>query len=143
MFARFLVLLLLIAIPLPAAAQRLELEPESLKPGLIAEYRSSVEASAALWRNEAKPAFYLGHSSPHPRLPAGAFEVTWTGVIHLREDGPLSFSAYAGGHLHVEVDGVTVLEGRGASDQSLIPSKQSLKREPGYYRITIHFHSTA
>src|SRR4051812_48766300 len=97
MSPRILVALLLLAAPLPALAQRLELEPEALKPGLVAEYHSPGEASAALRRNEAKPAFHLGHSSPHPRLPSGPFEVSWNGLIQLREDGPLSFIAFAGG----------------------------------------------
>jgi hypothetical protein len=71
MFARILSILFVVVIPLPAAAQRVEVEPESLKPGLIAEYRSLAEASNKLTRNEAKPAFFLGHSSPDPRLPTG------------------------------------------------------------------------
>ena len=54
---------------------RLELEPGDLRPGLVAKYRSLVEKDATVYRVEPKPAFYLGRSSPHPRIPPGPFEV--------------------------------------------------------------------
>src|SRR5262245_51194575 len=130
MSSRILAVLLSLAAPLTAAAQRLELEADALKPGLVAEYRSLVEESAGLWRNDAKPAFCLGRSSPHPRLPAGPFEVTWTGVIQIREDGPLKFSAVAGGAVTVLVDGVRVVDARGTNDQTLLPTKMTFSREP-------------
>src|SRR5262245_514201 len=63
----------------------------SLQPGLIAEYRSLVNADANISRIDAKPAFTLGYSSPHPRLPAGPFEVVWTGLLLLTDPGPIIF----------------------------------------------------
>src|SRR6516162_5943788 len=95
-----------LALPLFAAAQ----EPEAPLPGLVAEYRS---VGVSVCQVDAKPAFYVGHASPHPRLPPGPFEVTWTGVIQLRDEGLLSFSAFAGGKLSMQVDGKTVLDVHG------------------------------
>src|SRR5262245_24614178 len=77
----------------------LDIEADELKPGLVGVYRSLVDDKATLARVEAKPAFYLGHSSPHPRIPPGPFEVTWTGVILLKDAGPISFDAYVAGEL--------------------------------------------
>jgi mono/diheme cytochrome c family protein len=125
-----------LALPLFAAAQ----EPEAPLPGLVAEYRS---VGVSVCQVDAKPAFYVGHASPHPRLPPGPFEVTWTGVIQLRDEGLLSFSAFAGGKLSMQVDGKTVLDVHGASDQVLFPAKGFLKREPGYYPVKIRFQSGA
>ena len=65
----------------PAAP--LDLDPEELQPGLVAEYRSLVDSKATVLRVEPKPAFTLGRSSPHPRLPPGPFEVTWNVDPHL------------------------------------------------------------
>src|SRR5262249_42163209 len=47
----------------------LDVEPEDLQPGLVALYRSVNDPDARLARTDAKPAFSLGHSSPHPRIP--------------------------------------------------------------------------
>lgn len=122
---------------------RLDLEPGELQPGLVAEYHSIAEPKSMLSRIEAKPAFHLGRSSPHPRLPSGPFEVHWTSVLALKEPGPLTFSAFAGGELTIQVDGETVLDGRGNTETAKLVGKQSLKREPGSYRISIRFRSLA
>src|SRR5688572_25730934 len=132
--------------PVVAAAAppgRLDLEPEELRPGLVAEYRSLADPQAALTRVEPKSAFTLGRSSPHPRLPPGPFEVVWSGVIALREPEPVSFSALVGGEVTVAVDGVTVLDGRGPTDASRVAAKETLKRPPGYYRLTVRYRSLA
>lgn len=122
---------------------RLDVEPEDLRPGLVAEYRSIVDAKVTVARIEAKPAFLLGRSSPHPRIPAGPFEVTWTGLISLRDPGPITFSAFVGGEVAVSIDGVVVFDSRGATETSRVIAKQALSREPGYYRISIRYRSLA
>ena len=76
-----------------APAAPLDLEPGDLKPGLVAEYRCVAEPKATVARIEPKPAFTLGRSSPHPRLPPGPFEVTYTGVLQIKETGPIAFAA--------------------------------------------------
>jgi mono/diheme cytochrome c family protein len=121
----------------------LDLEPGDLKPGLVAEYRSLDTPRATATRVEPKPAFYLGRSSPHPRLPPGPFVATWSGVIAIKEPGPLTFSAFVGGELTVTIDGITVLEGRGLTDTSRVTAKVPLKRDPGSYRLTIRYRSLA
>src|SRR5262249_26458913 len=97
--------------PCLALAGPVESDSESLQNGLIAEYRSLAEQSALVHRIDAKPAFYLGQSSPHPRIPPGPFEAVWSGLIHIQDTAPLKFSAFVGGEVHVQIDGVTVLEG--------------------------------
>jgi glucose/arabinose dehydrogenase/cytochrome c551/c552 len=119
----------------------LNYEPGELQAGLVAEYRSIGDDKSKASRIESKPAFYLGRSSPHPRIPPGPFEVTWSGVISIKERGAISFSAFVGGEVRVTVDGVTVLDGRGQTDTSQATAKTSLKREPGYYRLTVHYKS--
>jgi mono/diheme cytochrome c family protein len=124
------------------AAGPLDVEPENLKPGLVGEYRSIAEPKAVAHRLDAKPAFTLGRSSPHPRIPVGPFEVTWTGVLSIRDPGPIAFSAIVGGELVITVDGVTVLDGRGATETSRVAGKP-LTRESGVYPLTIRFRSLA
>ncbi|HEV3257632.1 MAG TPA: hypothetical protein VG013_12170, partial [Gemmataceae bacterium] len=125
------------------AAGPLEVEAEDLRPGLLATYRSRVDPEATLIRIDAKPAFSLGRSSPHPRLPPGPFEVVWSGVLWLRDSGPVSFDANVCGVLTLEVDGVTVLRGRGRSDTAHLDSKQVLDRKPGLYRLKISYRALA
>src|SRR4051794_943613 len=110
------------------SAGPVEADPDQMRPGLIAAYRSLVDAEARLTRIDAKPAFYLGHSSPHPRLPAGPLEVVWTGLLWLKDPGPLTFDAWVGGELSVQIDGVTVLKGKGESDTSRLIGREKLDR---------------
>jgi mono/diheme cytochrome c family protein len=127
----------------PRTGQSLDVEPEEVRPGPAAVYRSLENATATLLRIDVKPSFYLGRSSPHPRLPPGPFEVLWSGVLLIKEPAPLSFRAFVGGEVNVNVDGVTVLEGRGTTDTSQIGPKESLKRAPGYYRLMIRYRALA
>jgi cytochrome c551/c552 len=126
---------------LAAPAAPLELDSGDLKPGLVAEYRSVAEADARVTRLEPKPAFTLGRSSPHPRIPPGPFELTYTGVIQIKETGPITFSAFVGGELTVTVDGAKVLEGRGLTDTTRFVGNIPLKREPGHYTFTAKYKS--
>lgn len=119
----------------------LDLEPEQVQPGLLAVYRSAVDREAELHRVEPKPAFFAGHSSPHPRLPAGPFEVAWAGILRVQETAAISFDAFVGGELSMEVDGVKVLEGRGLSARGHLGPKQALERPPGLYRLTVRYRS--
>jgi glucose/arabinose dehydrogenase/cytochrome c551/c552 len=124
-----------------ATAAPLDVELEDLRPGLPAIYRSLAEKDAALARVDLKPAFNLGHSSPHPRIPAGPFEVTWGGIIFIKETPPLAFEAFVSGEVTVEIDGVTVLQGRGESDTSRVVGKDKLNRPIGLYRLRIQYRS--
>ena len=114
-----------------------------MKPGLTAVYRPLVAGGRALHRVDSKPAFTLGSSSPHPRIPPGPFEVVWGGVLQVQDPGPIAFSAFLGGELDVEVDGVKVLRGAGRSETSRLGPSESLTRAPGHYRLTIRYRSLA
>jgi cytochrome c551/c552 len=140
----FAVLALLLSGTPVAAADRsgaLDVEPDELRPGLVAVYRSLADPAAVLTRIEPKPTFFLGDSSPHPRLPAGPFEVTWTGVLLLREKAPVSFDALVSGTVTVEVDGVTVLQGKGITIRDRVAAKAAFDRPPGVYRLVVRYRS--
>jgi len=121
----------------------LDVELEELRPGLLASYRSLADKDATLHRIDLKPAFNLGHSSPHPRIPAGPFEASWTGALLWKDSGPVTFDAFLGGEVTVEVDGIAVLQGTGESDTARIVGTRKLEREPGFYRLRIHYRSRA
>jgi cbb3-type cytochrome oxidase cytochrome c subunit len=144
MKARFWVpgLLALLLVP-SLRGKPLDVEADSLRPGLVAQYRSLADKDATLTRIDAKAAFHLGHSSPHPRIPAGPFEVVWTGVLDLKDASPIAFDAYLCGELTVEVDGIVVLQGRGQSETARVRSKKQLELEPGVYRLKISYRSLA
>jgi glucose/arabinose dehydrogenase/mono/diheme cytochrome c family protein len=140
--------LLLVVLAAPGDALRaadkpapLEIELEDLRPGLVASYQSLADKDAVLMRIDAKPAFTIGHSSPHPRIGPGPFEVVWQGILFFKETGPVSFDALVGGEIRMEVDGVTVLDGRGTSDTAKVGAKDSLNRPAGLYRLKIQYRS--
>lgn len=142
MFLKLILPVIFIA-GLSSSASATDTDASSLRPGLVAKYHSLVDAKATLSRIDLKPAFTLGFSSPNPRLPGGQFEVTWTGMIVLTDAGPIIFSAFVCGEIHIEIDGVTALAGRGLSETSRIESDQPLARQPGIYRIKARFRSIA
>ncbi len=136
--------LLLVAYQPVAYAQApgaLAVELDALRPGLLATYRSLADSDATLARIDAKPAFNLGHSNPHARIPPGPFDVTWTGVLSLTDPGPIRFDAYLCGEVTVEVAGVTVLRGRGERETAHIDSGQALTCDAGLYRLRIRYNS--
>jgi glucose/arabinose dehydrogenase/mono/diheme cytochrome c family protein len=133
-------------LPLAAAApsdDQFAVEAGGVRPGLVAEYRSVGDPTAAVRRVETKPTFYLDRSSPHPRLPLGPFEVVWSGTIAIKDPGPLRFSALVGGEVTMTVDGATVLAGTGLTDVSRLTGKEPLRREPGNYALSIRYRSLA
>jgi glucose/arabinose dehydrogenase/mono/diheme cytochrome c family protein len=136
-----------ISLPLARAAQppagALDVELEDLQPGLSAVYRSLADKDASLLCLDPKPAFHLGHSSPHPRIPPGPFEAVWSGVLLWKESGPVTFDAYLGGEVTVTVDGTVVLQGRGESDTAQVVGKTALERQPGVYRFEVRYRSLA
>src|SRR5262245_22399611 len=127
----------LAALPLHAAPA----DPEDLRPGLLARYRSLSDSEATLTRLDRKPAFRLDHSSPHSRIPPGPFEATWSGMLLVNDEGPIRFEAYVLGELTVEVDGMVVLQGRGEQESTRLAGKQTLAREPGSYPLKIRYRS--
>lgn len=119
-------------------------DEEAAKPGLVAAYRSLDPAATAavVHRVDLKPAFYLGLDSPHPRIPPGLFEVVWTGSIRVPESGPITFDAIVGGALSIQVDGKTLLEGRGGSATSRLESQSALEQPNGLHRLLIRYRSS-
>jgi mono/diheme cytochrome c family protein/glucose/arabinose dehydrogenase len=121
----------------------LDVDPEEVRAGLIAVYRPLGVETPPLYQIDPKPAFALGRSSPHPRVPDGPFEVAWTGILQVNDPGPLTFRAFLAGELEMVVDGVTVLRGLGRSETARIEPASPLTREPGRYRLTVRHRSLA
>jgi hypothetical protein len=92
---------------------------DDVKPGLVAVYRSLVDPDATLTRIDAKPAFTLGDSSPHPRIPPGPFEVVWTGLILIQDADAITFR----GDAAIEIDGRSVAA--------------PIEVKPGFHRIRV------
>lgn len=125
----------------PKSTGPLDVELEDLRPGLLAHYRSLIDEEATLSRIDSRPAFTLGHSSIHPRIPPGPFEAVWTGTLLIKDPGDIAFDAFLCGDLTIEVDGTTVLRSQGEKETARISAKERLKRPPGVYRLKIHYRS--
>jgi cytochrome c551/c552 len=137
MWRSFLVSLLLWGTQQPPLA----VGGDDLRPGLLAHYRSLEKDGGTLTRVDLKPAFTLGHSSPHPRISPGPFEVTWTGVVQIQDAEPIVFDAFVGGDVTVAVSGVPVLEARGDTEASHVVGTRALEAKPGLHAIEIQFRS--
>jgi mono/diheme cytochrome c family protein len=142
---RLMALCLLVVRPASAAEPHgpLDVDPEALRPGLTATYRSLGAGGESLQRVDPKPTFSMGASSPHPRIPPGPFEAVWTGILLVQDPGTIAFSAFLGGEVTMDVDGVTVLRGVGRSQTSRLGPSETLTRRPGHYRVTIRYRSLA
>src|SRR5205814_3060915 len=120
-----------------------EAQTKALRSGLLAEYRTLMEESGAppLRRIDSKPSFTWANSSPHPRLPGGPFEVTWTGSIDLKDKDAFHFSVWLSGEVRIVVDGMEVLREQNLDKERWYASSASLLRAPGIYRIQIFYRS--
>ncbi|MCI0460619.1 MAG: hypothetical protein L0Z62_27000, partial [Gemmataceae bacterium] len=120
-----------------------EAEDEALEPGLVALYRSLNPdlGNASLVRIDAKPAFALGPSSPHPRIAPGPFEATWTGTLDQTSNESVRFGGYLAGTLTVTLNGVAVLEGRGDAETTWVEAKALLELPPGRYPLRLVYRS--
>ncbi len=114
---------------------------EDLRPGLVAVYRSLEKDGGTMARIDAKPAFALGRSSPHPRIAPGPFEVLWTGVLSIQDEEPISFGAFLGGEIKITVDGRVVLDARSEREDAWVPGAAAVERKPGRYPIEIRYRS--
>ncbi len=127
----------------PAPADEDDEQIESLEQGLVATYRTLAPGSgdATLARIDAKPAFALGNSSPHPRIPPSPFEVVWKGRLDQSVPDQVRFGAYVAGDVSVVVHGVIVLQGRGDAETAWVDAKQSLELPFGSYPVEITYRS--
>ncbi|HLY09987.1 MAG TPA: hypothetical protein VKW04_11840 [Planctomycetota bacterium] len=99
---------------------------DDVKPGLVAVYSSAVDRPPRiLTRVDPNPAFTLGESSPHPRLPPGPFGVVWTGLLLVQDVDEITFEPI--GKSRLEIGG---LEIRGP-----------VTLKPGFHRIRIEAQS--
>src|SRR5262249_51364443 len=80
-------------------------------------------------------------SSPHPRIPAGPFAVDWTGMLYVKDPGPITFDGFVCGEVTMEVDGLPVLQGRAETETARIGPGKPLDRPSGLYRLAIHYRS--
>src|ERR1700760_1317033 len=83
---------------------RVDVDPDSLRPGIPAVYRSSGPVGSTVHVVNPKLSFPIGDSSPHPRIPPGPFEVAWSGLLKVQDEGPITFHALLGGELTLRVD---------------------------------------
>jgi hypothetical protein len=118
---------------------------EVLEPGLVAVYRSldPAQVDATLTRIDAKPVFAIGDASPHPRIPAGPFEVVWTGLLDQTGDAPVRFGGYLGGTVTVHLDGTTVLDASSDRQDEWIEAATPVPCGFGRHEVRIVYRSRA
>lgn len=114
-----------------------------IRAGLVASYRSLAadQRSQSVTRIDPKPAYTWGVSSPHPRIAPGPFEVIWRGLIDLRTNEPVRWSAFVGGQVTVRIGKSVVLEGTGKDLNARIDSSVPYQTGPGLYELEIRYRS--
>ena len=91
-------------------------DPDDVKPGLVAVYAST---AATLTRIDLNPGFSL-KGNPHPRIPA-PFTVTWTGLILIQDVDEITFEP------EVQIDGRAM--------------RGPVQLKPGFHRIRMEARS--
>lgn len=113
--------MLIALLALVFAQDPVAVSPDDVRPGLVAVYRPVDQPGPTLTRVDLNPAFALGKSSPHPRLPPGSFEVTWTGLLLVQDVDEIAF----------EQSGAATLQIGGRDVAGAVRLK------PGFHRLRI------
>jgi glucose/arabinose dehydrogenase/cytochrome c551/c552 len=118
------------------ARVNVDLNEVELRPGLLADYDSG------LFRIESKPAGTWGIAGPPPQVGATSLHITWTGVLELRDPGPLRLGGHVAGNVKVELNDETVLEAQSATGEALEWSDWC-EHPVGEYRLRVEYRSFA
>lgn len=124
-----------------ARAAEAAVEPEDLRPGLVACYRDTAAPKPAeVFRLEPTIALNLkAGESPHPRLGAegGAYE--WKGYLNVLRPGAYRFSARVRGQFRLEVGGKEVLAAAVTDAAPVLRAGPEVKLEAGVHPLAAAF----
>ncbi len=139
---RFLLLpffaLLVVAGSTCVAAPQEDPEESDFPPGLLAVYRA---AQTRIERLDPQISFDWGTDSPDVRLPAGPFEVNWSGLFLVKGEGKHRFHAYLQGEVELLLNGETVL--KGASEKPQWINGENVELEFGEQEIEVRYKKSA
>ena len=129
-------LALLSLVALVPAARADEIDPEDLKPGLVAAHADDSGATI-IARLEPFPALNLGDGeAPHPALNA-AGDSTWSGYLSAFRNGKYRFDAFVLGKVAVTVGGKAAFSGQSAKGEVL--TGKPFELASGVHAIVVQF----
>jgi cytochrome c551/c552 len=131
-------LVLAVIIAFSPAGLAADIDPEQLRPGLIATFRDG--AGRELTRLEPLIALNLGKDeAPHPRLAAGGEAIRWEGYLNLQQGGDYRFSAVLRGNFQLLVDGREVLAGNVGGNEAGSIDAESVRLTPGVHSLAAEY----
>jgi mono/diheme cytochrome c family protein len=128
---------LTVALTLPAAAADTPVDPEDLRPGLVAAHS---DGKVKISRLEPTVALSLGaEDTAHPRLAAGADSAAWQGYLNVLRPGTFRFSTLLRGKLRLVVADKVVLETEVKEQAPRLEIGQPLRLEAGVHALRAEF----
>jgi cytochrome c551/c552 len=132
---RNLLVLLSLVCAVPLLAQ--EIEPEDLKPGLLATYQERTARAMKMTRLEHTIALNLGEDeSPHPAVEAGRGTYTWEGYIKVLRNGEYTLAARLRGNVRISIGG-KVFETSALGERAELKSSPSVTLKAGIQPIRV------
>ena len=129
-------LLAALAVTTSLHAQPKEVDPDDLKPGLVALWRDATTEIASL---QPTIALNLGDKdAPHPQLKADGGTYRWKGYLNVFRRGSYSFSAKIRGDFKLKLDGREVFTAKSDGEPKLVQG-QAFDLEAGPHAIEAEF----
>lgn len=136
-----LALAVLVSSHSPAGAT--DVNPEDLRPGLVATYQDTVPAGVTLCQLEPTIGFALKKGEAvHPRLAAQGGTIRWAGYLNIARAGSYRFSAVVQGDFRLSVAGKEVLHCLGNDETDAVQRGAELRLEGGVWPLTAEFRRT-
>jgi len=123
----------------PAPAAEVEVEPDQLRPGLIATF--TAEDGTTVRRRQRQIAHHWAGAAPDQRLPKGEFSANYRGRVWIQVPGEYRFSVYAVGKVRLTLAGKPILAGQAAAPRW--QHSEPVDLEFGFLPIDLTFQKAA
>jgi hypothetical protein len=112
-------------------------EESQYRPGLIGQYQT---ADQTICRVDEAVVFDWTGPSPDPRLPAGDFNVRWTGKLFVLAGGTYRLRVFGAGEFELALGGAPLLSGRAA--EAVWHAGQPVELSYGYVSLDLRYRAT-
>jgi mono/diheme cytochrome c family protein len=127
--------------PSAIGAAEPEIEPEALRPGLVATYAAK-DGTKLVEVTRLEPTIAVAlkaREAGHPRLSGDNGTIRWEGYLNILRPGAYRFRVALRGAFHLHIDGKEVLGAEGKDAAPVLRESEPINLEAGVHALTAEF----